>query len=739
MQRRVLVCLVFTLVSTPSISFGQNLDAALPPAYCNNAKCTEAAQFDASREYAKASVAWEAAIPEARVPDGEVWQLRVDLLTKAAAAAERAAQYDKAGTLYWKASRAADRLAPFLAFKAAESLSQRVASGKDVDRELLQEVRGSDAFDHGFPRAALIRTRLDFVIEETLPEPTAAEDALTAPQTSEEACTWLSGLVVDANTEEASERQTALADLIYANCLPDTIDADFEHEPSHGARVGRASHWYGAVRFPEAFEELSKVDFDELSEAERCDSRFLLGRTLYRLRKRNEALKAYVEVVDNCSADVAEDSRVRSLYAAGKRHYRLDRYEKSKKYYTQLLEEFPERSHADDALLYLARIARAQGDDDVEPKLVRRALEDYPDGDMVHEIVWEYVEDDVKAGNWKTFLETMSTLDLPEQDTQYYSQGRLGYLEGLAHHTLGDEAAAAAAWQRTWTAYPFSFYGYIARQKLLDVDVEPASLAPGERGWVDSWFADAEWAVSPAGRLARIGLFDLAGDAQHAAIDDSEPGLWRLAYLYHRAGDFDVSHNIVRRGIDGRPWVGEPRGRMLRWTVAWPNPFAAEIANATALERRQADDEYVLPALASAIMREESSFIEDVESWAGALGLMQLMPSTALDHDDDIEGKATPDKLKTAEVNVRVGVDHLYSLARRFESHPVVMVAAYNAGGGAASSWLDGDQDIALWVEDIPYDQTRNYTKRVIGSYGAYQWLGGLRKLDDRVADNPPD
>jgi soluble lytic murein transglycosylase len=137
-------------------------------------------------------------------------------------------------------------------------------------------------------------------------------------------------------------------------------------------------------------------------------------------------------------------------------------------------------------------------------------------------------------------------------------------------------------------------------------------------------------------------------------------------------------------------------------------------------------------------MREESSFIENVESWAGALGLMQLMPATALDHDADIPGKATPEKLKTAAVNVRVGVDHLYALARRFESHPVVMVAAYNAGGGAASSWLDGDEDIALWVEDIPYDQTRNYTKRVIGSYAAYQWLSGLRELHTRVGDAPP-
>ena len=129
-----------------------------------------------------------------------------------------------------------------------------------------------------------------------------------------------------------------------------------------------------------------------------------------------------------------------------------------------------------------------------------------------------------------------------------------------------------------------------------------------------------------------------------------------------------------------------------------------------------------------------SSFIEDIESYAGALGLMQLMPRTALGHDNDIEGDATPDKLKTARVNVRVGVDHLHWLAKRFDGHPVLMVAAYNAGAGATGKWLrrQPNDDIALFVEDIPYLQTRNYTKRVIGSYLAYQWLRSVAG-DDRV------
>jgi soluble lytic murein transglycosylase len=134
-------------------------------------------------------------------------------------------------------------------------------------------------------------------------------------------------------------------------------------------------------------------------------------------------------------------------------------------------------------------------------------------------------------------------------------------------------------------------------------------------------------------------------------------------------------------------------------------------------------------------MREESSFIEDIESYAGALGLMQLMPATALGHDSNIEGRATPERLKEAEVNIRVGVDHLFWLAKRFDDHPVLIAAAYNAGAGAVSKWLKryGHEEVALFVEDIPPLQTRDYTKRVIGSYAAYQWLGGEKELDNRI------
>ncbi|MFW5967250.1 MAG: transglycosylase SLT domain-containing protein, partial [Persicimonas sp.] len=481
----------------------------------------------------------------------------------------------------------------------------------------------------------------------------------------------------------------------------------------------------------------------DLESHDRCRARFRLARTHFRMRDRTAALELYDEIADACTDDASETLRVRSLYGAGSILYGRRKLSGTEKRFQTLLDDYPERTHADDAILFLARVARKQDRDERETELVARSLSEYPEGDMLFEIAWEHLEPLYRDGCHRAFLDRLDELDLPEVDQEYFSQGRLGYFAGQAHRQLGEQDEAAEAWQETWKRYPFSFYGYLSRQRLVEADAEPASLDPGETGGVAEWFDDARWSNSAAARLTRLGLYEMAADAESARLDDEardDADRWRLAHLEHMAGRHHRSHNLARRAIDDPPWVEPKRGRLVRWHLAWPSPFEAQVRRAVASERRQIErGERLEAALPTAIMREESSFIEDIESWAGALGLMQLMPRTALAHDRDVEGRVTPEQLKEASINVRVGVDHLFSLARRFDSHPALITAAYNAGGGAVSRWLrhHPNEDIALWVEDIPYEETRNYTKRVIGSYAAYQWLSGARDLDDAVADSP--
>lgn len=132
------------------------------------------------------------------------------------------------------------------------------------------------------------------------------------------------------------------------------------------------------------------------------------------------------------------------------------------------------------------------------------------------------------------------------------------------------------------------------------------------------------------------------------------------------------------------------------------------------------------PALAHAIIRQESRFKPDAISPAGAIGLMQLMPATAANTMK--KHKIKTGSLTHAHINVSVGTRHLKDLLEDFNGSMILAAAAYNAGKNAVENWLMifGDPrnpsiDSVDWVELIPYAETRNYVQRVMENYYCYR------------------
>ena len=134
-----------------------------------------------------------------------------------------------------------------------------------------------------------------------------------------------------------------------------------------------------------------------------------------------------------------------------------------------------------------------------------------------------------------------------------------------------------------------------------------------------------------------------------------------------------------------------------------------------------------------ALIRQESGFIPDVESPAGARGLMQLLPSTAAKVAKAINLKFHPDKLDNPEFNVRVGSAYLGNLLSSFDGSYILSLAAYNAGPSRARRWIkdygdprDPSVDVVDWIEMIPFTETRNYVQRVMESVAVYRRRLGL-------------
>ena len=222
--------------------------------------------------------------------------------------------------------------------------------------------------------------------------------------------------------------------------------------------------------------------------------------------------------------------------------------------------------------------------------------------------------------------------------------------------------------------------------------------------------------------LLEAGLIEEA-QAELRALSRRARGLrdrLALAELYANTGDYHQPQRLVVDAYQEQLARGPALEDLELWWHAWPAPFEEELQSA-ALAGVETPSELVY-----AVMREESGYRPTVRSVSGALGLLQLMPETAerVARETRLPHFSVED-LFLPRVNIHLGAAYLDSLLERFQGRASAAIGSYNAGPHAVARWIDGNQGIDddLWVEEIPYDQTRGYVKRVLRSMYAYQVL----------------
>ena len=140
--------------------------------------------------------------------------------------------------------------------------------------------------------------------------------------------------------------------------------------------------------------------------------------------------------------------------------------------------------------------------------------------------------------------------------------------------------------------------------------------------------------------------------------------------------------------------------------------------------------------------------MRDVRSRAGAIGLMQLMPATGRDVAKEIQLPYSGlDTLTDPDSNIRLGTTYLGRMAERYGGNQVLATAAYNAGPHRVDAWLptEGTIDARIWIENIPFNETRGYVRRVLAADTIFHWrmTGETRRLSDELllvrADSKPE
>jgi soluble lytic murein transglycosylase len=260
-----------------------------------------------------------------------------------------------------------------------------------------------------------------------------------------------------------------------------------------------------------------------------------------------------------------------------------------------------------------------------------------------------------------------------------------------------------------------NYYSAVAAAQLHDrAEPHPRSLPKDDRALA---VLAGDAAFSRSAELFAVGL-------PAAAMRE-----WRHAFDRLEPVDRNQSIHLAMqwRWYDLAVATATQQDIFFDYALLYPRPFANEIAAAAKATGLDAN-------LLYAVMRQESLYRIDAESAAGARGLMQLRPGTAARFTARLEGSGLDhaDLLDPA-VNIRLGAEELARLLERYDGQLPVALAAYNAGPHAADRWLpDAPIDADVWIENIPYNETRDYVRRVLWHTVVFRWLDSGRGLDAR-------
>jgi len=494
------------------------------------------------------------------------------------------------------------------------------------------------------------------------------------------------------------------------------------------------------------------------SLASLCRAATALGRIqAKKKRHRAAALKTLRVALRTCDRAKLRREQALAKYVAAKMNAALGRTRRALALFRRVEAEHPNHSFADDASYRSAILLEKLGQTRKAHARLRKLPTRYPKGDMQKNALWRlawiaYTQARYKKGlalldrSWK-IRRAMGRLE---------NAGRDGYWRARILARLGQSVAARNAYGTVVKRHPLTFYALLSLSRLQTTAPEQARALLAASG---AQSARRAWRFGPSpvyrklgfGRaveLARLGLGNLAarelyslgirspkripGEAASPKATRSKTSLpkkerrarlWAAAVLYDRAGLQHKAHWIVRWSL--RSYAGlPPQGaNHSRWSISFPKPYGP-------LVRPNAKKNKLPASLVWGLMREESAFNPRLVSRAKAVGLMQLLRSTAKRFRGRKRPRITLETLKRPSLNVPIGTRYLGWLLRLYDGNLVPTVASYNAGETKIFEWIRkrGDLPVDHFIESIPFRETRHYVKRVLGSAFAYNVLRGAKQ-----------
>jgi soluble lytic murein transglycosylase len=442
---------------------------------------------------------------------------------------------------------------------------------------------------------------------------------------------------------------------------------------------------------------------------ETAHDRFTYATVLARLGRDADAMREFARVTAPRSlAARAAYQRARSILQSGQR-------DEARSALRAILRTYPsESSSAASALYLLADLATDEGRDTAARDAFRTIVRHYPKSARAPEAAFRAALIAFIQGSPATAAREFDALRThhPRSDEATAAT----YWSGRAWARAGNTTRARARWRTVVSASPLSYYAMLSSRRLGEAvwspPAAPDSFATVPR--VDS-------VMARAALLERLGLgseADLEYDQLAADAGESLDRLIATAVAFRSAGLASRSIRLGWKALDH----GAPHTAAL-YRLIYP------VSNEDRLRAETKAHELDV-GLVAALVRQESMFRAHATSGAGALGLMQVLPSVGRDIAESLDYPFWESVLLyQPDVNLQIGCTHLAEMLRQYGTTERAL-AAYNAGGSRVDLWSTkrGTTDPEVFVERIPFTETRDYVRIIERNRALYRGMYGWGK-----------
>lgn len=486
-------------------------------------------------------------------------------------------------------------------------------------------------------------------------------------------------------------------------------------------RFRRAVTAYQAGRYGQSLQELAP--FAAAGDPHESQARLLLGISAFNLRLYGQAAQWLSPLRETPGAEGGEVA-----FWLGRSFGRAGDYSRFVEQMLALANMASQTRRREEALYLLAQAAANEGDTAQARVYVARLLQEYPKGVWADAGLWLQGWLARKAGEPALALAAWGRL-LAEQPASQHRVAAL-YWRGRVLEAEKHPKDAIKAYQTLLeTVLDHTYYRFRAEERLAHLGKKAA--APVAIPTKPAASAD-QLHLKKARALRSLGFSDEATDEYSEQIrvhPEDHTGLAETCRAFLDLQRYDkaiwLGGRILRPlyvQTNGYPPIGE------YWQCLYPLGHLP-------LVRQNAAQQGLDPYLVTALIREESAFAPRAVSRTGARGLMQLMPETAEQVARRYKVRLpSAQPLESPEVNIQLGTMHLAELLRDNGGSLSLALAAYNAGQQQVRQWIQrfGYTSEEEFTEDIPYTETRNYVKRVLGNYERYTSLYGKKRAESR-------